>query len=56
MELSAEEQRLLEEMRRGLLYEDRVDSPGNRGTAEAVGEMSLRVKRVREELLGRGGR
>jgi hypothetical protein len=56
VELSAEEQRLLEEMRRGLLYEDRVDSPGNRGTAEAVGEMSLRVKRVREELLGRGGR
>jgi hypothetical protein len=56
VELSAEERRLLEEMRQGLLYEERVDSPGNRGTAEAAGEMSLRVKRVREELLGRGGR
>lgn len=56
VELSADERQLLEEMRQGLLYEERFNSPGNRGTAEAAGEMSLRVNRVREELLGRGGR
>jgi hypothetical protein len=52
--LSTEEQQLLEEMRRGLLFEVRVNSPGNRGTLDAVREMSQRVQGVRDELERRG--
>lgn len=51
--VSAEEDAVLEELRQGLLFEEQVDSPGSRGSAERVREWSLKVAKMRELLQGR---
>jgi len=53
--VSAEEESVLEELRRGLLFEEQVDSPGNRGSADGIREWSLQVAKMRELLQGRAG-
>ncbi len=54
--VSAEEDALLEGLRQGLLFEERVDSPGSRGSADRVREWSLGVAKMREFLQGRAER
>ncbi|MFM8478640.1 MAG: hypothetical protein ACKOEO_22885, partial [Planctomycetaceae bacterium] len=53
--VSAEEDAVLEELRQGLLFEEQVDSPGSRGSADRVREWSLKVAKMRELLQGRAG-
>lgn len=53
--VSAEEDGVLEELRQGLLFEEQVESPGSRGSADRVREWSLKVAKMRELLQGRAG-